>query len=434
MGGTERPPVTAGDLEERLRRMVAERGDRARGDRAEGDGAGGDERPVLRPGPEAAVAALAELRQELETLRHRSFLNPARIATASAFPGGSAVHRAIGRAVIRQTEGTMQQVQQFAEQAIIALGAVLEVLELHLAGTHWELGNQIDDILIRLGRFERPPAPAPGGSGPGETDGPGGLGGAGGAGGSGGAGGELARLRRRVEDLEAAEAARRFRPWYRNQDFEDRFRGSREDLLARYADIADRLIGCDPVLDVGFGRGEILELLAARGVSARGVEIDPALVAAARDRGLDAEVGDGLGTLGGYEDGALGGVVLIQVVEHLPAQRLLELVALAFDKLRPGGRLIMETVNPQSLYVFANSFYIDPTHERPVHPAYLEFLCRQVGFASVELDWRSWPPEGDRLEPVNGGPAMAANIAKVNHLLFGPGDYAVIATRARPTS
>ncbi|MDQ6614003.1 MAG: class I SAM-dependent methyltransferase [Actinomycetota bacterium] len=387
------------DLHEQLRRAVAER--RQSGLMGEEIEAGLDGRPELRAQPHPG-AALASLRNELETLRHRSYLDPTKITTASHLPGGSAVHRTIGRAVSRQTEGTMQQVHDFAEQAIVALEGILDVLDDHLARAHEDLNRHIDEILIRLARFERPSA------GP-DVD--------------------RAHLRRRVEELEAAEAGRRFKPWYRNHDFEDRFRGSRDDLLERYADIADRLIGCDPVLDVGFGRGEILELLAARGVEARGVEIDPALVADAQDRGFDASVGEGLGTLAALPDGALGGIVLIQVVEHLSAQRLLELVALAFDKLRAGGRLVMETVNPQSLSVFANSFYIDPTHERPVHPAYLEFLCRQIGFATVELDWRSWPADSDRLTPAHGEPDAADNIDKLNQVLFGPGDYAVIAAR-----
>ena len=65
--------------------------------------------------------------------------------------------------------------------------------------------------------------------------------------------------------------------------------------------------------------------------------------------------------------------------------------------MRPGGKVVIETVNPQSLYVFARSFYLDPTHVRPVHPAYLEFLFREAGFAEVEIDWRNPPPDTDQL-------------------------------------
>jgi O-antigen chain-terminating methyltransferase len=96
--------------------------------------------------------------------------------------------------------------------------------------------------------------------------------------------------------------------------------------------------------------------------------------------------------------------------------------------VRPGGKVVIETVNPQSLYVYAHAFYVDPTHVRPVHPAWLLFLFEQAGFASTVIDWRSPPPEVDRLETV-GDPAHDANVERLNQLLFAAQDYAVVAIR-----
>ena len=92
----------------------------------------------------------------------------------------------------------------------------------------------------------------------------------------------------------------------------------------------------------------------------------------------------------GYTPGAalpdgLGGLTLLQVIEHLEPQEALDLVPLAARKVRPGGKVIVETANPQSVYALARSFHVDPTHVRPMHPAYLEFLFREAGFAEVEL-------------------------------------------------
>ena len=96
-----------------------------------------------------------------------------------------------------------------------------------------------------------------------------------------------------------------------------------------------------------------------------------------------------------------------------------------------GGKIIVETVNPQSLYVYAHAFYIDPTHTRPVHPAYLAFLFEQAGFSEVKWDWRNPPPQDDRLEPEDGDPNSAANrnVERLNRLLFDAGDYALIVTK-----
>ena len=128
------------------------------------------------------------------------------------------------------------------------------------------------------------------------------------------------------------------------------------------------------------------------------------------------------------DDESLGGLVLIQVVEHLTPQEVVDLVDLATAKVRPGGQVFVETVNPQSLYVFAHAFYVDPTHLRPVHPAYLMFLFKEAGFASVAIDWRSPPPADDVITEV-GDPAAAANNRRLNELLFAPQDYLLVATR-----
>lgn len=239
----------------------------------------------------------------------------------------------------------------------------------------------------------------------------------------------------RLEALERAQQASTFRPWFSSQRFADAFRGSQDALDARYADLADTIAaGEGPVLDLGCGAGDLLALLATRGVDARGVDADGDAVERARSRGLDVDQGDALEVLAAAGPGSLGGLVLVQVVEHLTAQQLVELVALAADKLRPGGLLVAETVNPASLYVYGHALYLDPTHTTPIHPAYLRFLCEEAGFASVDVQHRSHPPVDEHLQPVEGAdPALVdgvnRTIARLNDLLYGPQDYAVLATR-----
>jgi SAM-dependent methyltransferase len=361
----------------------------------------------------ASRRGVLSLREHLEALRESSAFAAERISTESRARAGSWFHRAVARAVHRQTQGVLEQVHQFATAVQDTLEAMAEPLEglggpaagaasgatvsqqletLHavVVGQRRELNAQRADLLAIIERRIRVARPVD------------------------------------VEDTA-------FRPWYENERFESAFRGSRRDLLARYRDLAERFTACDPVLDIGFGRGELLELLAELGVEARGVESDPLLVKAAGDQGLDAVLDDGNTYLRTLDDGALGGLALIQVVEHLTAQELVDLVALAARKVRPGGRVVMETVNPQSLYVFARSFYLDPTHVRPVHPGYLEFLFQEAGFSAVELDWRNPPREREILHDVPGDDdaarQMNANIANLNALLFAPQDYAIIATR-----
>ena len=239
----------------------------------------------------------------------------------------------------------------------------------------------------------------------------------------------------RLAALERSHQAAEFRPWFSSQRFAEAFRGDPAALDERYADLADLIAERGgPVLDLGCGAGDLLRLLAARGVAARGVDSDAESVAIARGHGLTVDEGDALEALSAADSASLGGLVLIQVVEHLPAQRLVELIALAADKVRPGGLLVAETVNPASLYVYGHALYLDPTHTTPVHPLYLQFLCQEAGFASVEVQHRSQPPVAEQLADVSGADpelvdGVNRTIARLNELLFGAQDYAVLATR-----
>lgn len=161
--------------------------------------------------------------------------------------------------------------------------------------------------------------------------------------------------------------------------FEDVFRGAEALIRTRQERFLSFVEDRAPVLDVGCGRGEFLDLLATRGLAASGVDLDPGMVAHCRAKGHDVVHGDGLEHLASLEDGSLGMVFAAQVVEHLPVERLKRLLALTHVKLRPGGRLCVETVNPHSVQAL-KTFWADPTHEHPLFPEPLLALVRAAGF------------------------------------------------------
>jgi len=165
----------------------------------------------------------------------------------------------------------------------------------------------------------------------------------------------------------------------------------------------------------------------------RGVEPDAQLVEAARGRGLDAQQGFAVDYLRGVEAGSLGGIVMIQVIEHLSPQHVIDVVELAAEKLRPGGKFVLETVNPASLYTYAHAFWMDPDHVRPVHPGLLEFLFREAEFSRLAIEYRSPVSDDERLVPLPGDDPQTVllneNFERIGSLLFGAQDYAVIATR-----
>jgi SAM-dependent methyltransferase len=226
-------------------------------------------------------------------------------------------------------------------------------------------------------------------------------------------------------------------------ELERRYRGTEEEIAERLAVYLPRLADLPagrPVLDLGCGRGEALAVLAAAGLPARGVDASAEMVARCRERGLEADEGDLFAALAAAPPGSLGAVVSFHVVEHLPPASIGRLVDLAARALAPGGRLILETPNPLSLVVAARSFWLDPTHVRPVHPEALRLLYELAGFDPVEhLALRPFPP-GERLPEIDldAFPADQRPLAdrvnrlrdRLDDLLFGEQDYALVGTRS----
>ncbi len=219
--------------------------------------------------------------------------------------------------------------------------------------------------------------------------------------------------------------------------FERRFRGSREDIKQRQSVFLQYFSPSDNILDIGCGRGEFLESLKEHGVHAHGIDIDADMVNYCLSRGLDVEKIDAITYLERVEDNTLSGIFIDQVIEHLEPPYLVKLLRLCYKKLMYDGSIIAETVNPLSLYSFAN-FYIDMSHKKPVHPATLEFLLEYIGFRDVEIKFFSFIPDEDRLRKIdieemitNDREKQAKeiynhNIDMLNNILYGPQDYAAI--------
>jgi O-antigen chain-terminating methyltransferase len=218
--------------------------------------------------------------------------------------------------------------------------------------------------------------------------------------------------------------------------FENRFRGSRDDVRARQADYVALLRDHAPVLDLGCGRGELLELLREAGIGARGVEGNAHAVRECREKGLDVAEDDLVEHLRRLERGRLGAVFAAQVAEHLPPAVLHAVLAEAHRALRPGGLLVLETVNAASALAFFDVFIRDLTHERPLHPETLRFMAAAAGFSEVRIELRSPVPDDVRLHLLPGGglpppvvKALNENVERLNALLFAPLDYALVARR-----
>ena len=223
---------------------------------------------------------------------------------------------------------------------------------------------------------------------------------------------------------------------YKYVGFENEFRGSQDAIRARLESYLPIFEGASDVLDVGCGRGEFLDLLKARGVSARGLDLNHEMVEVCRARGLDVAEADVVSYLNDVSDASLGGLFAAQVVEHLQPEYLLRVLDLAFHKLRPGSPIVLETLNPACWTAFFDSFIRDITHVWPLHPETLRYLVLASGFTGARIEYRSPVPPQDKLQGVGAADGAAdlvetfnANIEKLNARMFTYLDYAIIGTK-----
>jgi O-antigen chain-terminating methyltransferase len=227
---------------------------------------------------------------------------------------------------------------------------------------------------------------------------------------------------------------------YKYVGFENLFRGSRDVIRERLETYLPHFESASDVLDVGCGRGEFLDLLKARGIRARGIDLNHEMVEECRARGLDASRADAVTHLASLPDASLGGLFAAQVVEHLEPSYLLQFLELAFHKVRPGGALVLETLNPACWVAFFESYIRDITHRWPLHPETLKYFVLASGFIAASIEWRSPVLPQDRLQSVRV-PAEAdafladlaeifnANVETLNARMFTFMDYAIVGKR-----
>ncbi|HMM33732.1 MAG TPA: methyltransferase domain-containing protein [Thermoanaerobaculia bacterium] len=205
-------------------------------------------------------------------------------------------------------------------------------------------------------------------------------------------------------------------------DFERAFRGAESEIRRRQdGDVALFAGSRLPIADLGCGRGEFLEALRARGLTGLGCDTNPVMVARCREKGLAVDEADLFGWLRGRAVDSLGGVTAYQVVEHLPADALLPFVELAVSRLAPGGRLLLETVNAESVYAM-KWFWMDLTHVRPVPAPSLGRLMEACGLRNVTIAHRSPVPREESGGGVEPSDPLVAALAR---LVFAPQDVAV---------
>jgi SAM-dependent methyltransferase len=233
---------------------------------------------------------------------------------------------------------------------------------------------------------------------------------------------------RRANDVRDNKSVRALDSFYLR--FENRFRGSPTEIKKRvrfylpFLASVDAGIAGRPVLDLGCGRGEWLELLKENKLKARGVDMNSAMIAQCKERSLDVIRGDAIEYMRSLRANSQGGVTGFHIIEHLPFETLMEFFGEARRVLKPGGIAIFESPNCKNLVVGATNFNIDPTHRNPVFPETAELMLQSHGFERVRIEYLS-PVTDVKFDD------STKELATLKKMLYGPQDFGVIAYKPK---
>ncbi|MBE3089077.1 MAG: class I SAM-dependent methyltransferase [Actinobacteria bacterium] len=208
---------------------------------------------------------------------------------------------------------------------------------------------------------------------------------------------------------------------------EDNLRGSREEIKNRlkvYLPILKKAnVGSknSPILDIGCGRGEWLEILKEQNFNATGIDMNKIMVKICKDLKLNVIEEEGVVYLKNIKDCSIGAVTGFHIIEHYEFDFLIELFKEAFRVLSPGGLVIFETPDPNNVLVGSCNFYLDPTHNKPLPSLLVKLLLETRGFGNISIMNLHPNKVLSKIEDNN-----SINLKLFNDHFFGPQDYGII--------
>jgi len=209
--------------------------------------------------------------------------------------------------------------------------------------------------------------------------------------------------------------------------FEDQFRGTRQDIKERvgvYLPYIQKVKSTTEdffLIDAGCGRGEWLEVLKKEGIKGQGIDRNRIMIKQCEEYGLDVIEGDVIESLRDFPSASLGAVTAFHLIEHLPLDVLVKFIDETVRVLKPGGVAIFETPNPENIFVGAFTFYLDPTHRRPLPGPMMKFLAEARGLCGVEIEYLH--PCGEEVKLKEDKSELAERFERY---FYGPQDYAII--------
>ena len=139
------------------------------------------------------------------------------------------------------------------------------------------------------------------------------------------------------------------------------------------------------VLDIGCGYGFAMRALRNLGFSTiEGVELSPTQARVATEAGFTVHLTEDTEKFLLERPGAYGFILLMDVLEHLPVSKQIDLLRAIHTALTPGGRLFITAPNANAILA-SRWRYIDYTHYSSFTEHTMQFVLRNAGFEGVEI-------------------------------------------------
>jgi SAM-dependent methyltransferase len=160
--------------------------------------------------------------------------------------------------------------------------------------------------------------------------------------------------------------------------------------------------GCKRVLDLACGPGFFLELLKEAGIEALGVDRNEEIVKKARLKNLDVIGADIFEFLEKAEVG-YDGIFCSHFLEHIPFDRVVQLIELIAKRSDSGGVVVFVLPNPGSIRLHLFGFWRDPEHVRFYTGNLIASVCQHYGLRVEYSNEEEMPNlvETPRLEAIS---------------------------------
>jgi len=217
---------------------------------------------------------------------------------------------------------------------------------------------------------------------------------------------------------------------FRYVAFEEIFRGSSEWVTERLRKYAPYFVTApEPILDIGCGRGEFLNMMKEIKKDAYGIEMNQYEVETLASKGFKVLAEPITAHLSKLEGDSVGSVFCAQGLEHLSPDAVYEMLSRLAVVMKSGACVLIETINPLSVFAYHHLYFKDPTHIFPVHPQTLSFFLRYAGFKNVEVHPITPVPEHEKLPPPDSADTIESQrylnfvAQRLNDLLYSNLEY-----------